>query len=389
MRDLVKKVLLFAMPFLVIMLVELFVLPLNQFTFRPWEALISDGFGKSGMIPVTGPFYANQRMEMLEQGAEGRRSHFARRHRTVFETDEYGFRRAPSPFSEIDVLILGDSNTVGSGLDQHETLSHQLEEKLGTGVYPYAPSSVEEFYLDGRFRSSPPKIVLLTTIERYISLFEFRPKEWDESARRPGNRIRAQIRTRAMSSACLQGLLVLQDRVKKQVFYNLVVTRIRHGATHFMRDAVGLDENPEFPVAEDHSMIFFQGAAALAPQGQMAPTLKQMTQFQEYLEGRGIQLVFMPIPNRETIHFDVVPGYDGGEPTFLQEFILQTREAGIPTIDLLSQYRAARSEGIPLYLVDDSHWNSIAVELAVKEVLPSLRRALDGEGRRGAEPEGS
>lgn len=375
MKRLARNLFLFSLPLLVLEFCELFVWPLDEFTFRPWEALVATSFDGA----VTGPFYPDRRIEMVEQGGEAGHSSLGVRHRTMFETDRFGYRRAASERDPATVVIIGDSNTVGAGLDQNETLAHRLEQELETGVYPFAPRRVRNFHHEERFREPRPRVVLLATIERYLGKFEFDEKRFDSHAERIDIRLRAALHRAALDSAAVRNLVVFQDRVRKQAMVHYAVAQIRRSADRWMTNSFGLEETFRYPVATDQSMVFLEGAAALEPPDwETAPLLEQMVEFRDWLERRGTQLVFMPIPNKETVYYDKVPGYTGGAPAFLTDFIARARRAGIVTIDLLSAYRAAREQSDLLYLVDDSHWNARAVNIAVAEVAPQLRRAVRG-----------
>src|ERR1051325_9137182 len=121
MLNYLLKLGLFLLPLLALFLVELFVLPIDFFTFRCWEALRVDIDGSLGL---PGPFYPNRHLIKYEAGDKlGFRD--PNRLKAEWFTDEFGFRNRPCarPPQQFDYVLLGDSNMVGSALDQAETLA--------------------------------------------------------------------------------------------------------------------------------------------------------------------------------------------------------------------------------------------------------------------------
>ncbi|MFZ5564255.1 MAG: hypothetical protein ACOZBW_09395, partial [Thermodesulfobacteriota bacterium] len=66
MKNYGLKYLLFFLPFATVIAVEVFVLPIDFFTFRVWEALVaSDSYGI-----LKGPFYPNMTIRKTEEGGD-------------------------------------------------------------------------------------------------------------------------------------------------------------------------------------------------------------------------------------------------------------------------------------------------------------------------------
>jgi hypothetical protein len=164
MRYFFTRLLLVAAPLFAWQIVELFVLPPNYFTFRPWEAarVHNDGLFR-------GPFYPNQRIEMWSAGdlnPRGLRKTFVR-----FRTDDYGYRN-PQPYNadtRYQFLLVGDSQFAGPNLHERDTLGVVLEREYGRPAYNYASGCrlCQSFIQDTRIAKNPPKFVVL----------DFRPEE--------------------------------------------------------------------------------------------------------------------------------------------------------------------------------------------------------------------
>src|SRR3569833_28063 len=77
-------------------------LPLNQYTFRGWEALVAGKGWSSG-------FYPSQTLMMNEVGDLVPYTLDAVPHTVEWKTDRFGYRNDPAQCSDPKVVILGDS----------------------------------------------------------------------------------------------------------------------------------------------------------------------------------------------------------------------------------------------------------------------------------------
>jgi hypothetical protein len=101
--------------------------------------------------------------------------------------------------------------------------------------------------------------------------------------------------------------------------------------------------------------------------------LAAVVHFRDQLASRGIRLIVMPAPNKESIYPEMLtrsaspPGRIIGEET--RSFLAQCENAGVQVVDLFALYRDARpTDTIPLYLAQDSHWSPAGMELAAAAV---------------------
>jgi hypothetical protein len=98
-----------------------------------------------------------------------------------------------------------------------------------------------------------------------------------------------------------------------------------------------------------------------------------VTRFRDDLAARGIHLIVMPAPNKESVYPDQLarwaapPTQAIGEET--RAFLAQCAAAGVEVVDLFALYRAARkSSDTPLYLEQDSHWTPVGMKMAANAV---------------------
>ena len=164
MKKFVLKSVLFLIPFLAAIGIELFVLPIDFFTFRVWEALVIRKY--HNILP--GQFYPNMEITKMEEGDLAHHTKFTYKRKAKWITDRYGYRKQNTNRVKNEVVIIGDSNIAGSGLTQEDILSEVLERKLKVGVYPISPGSLDTFLKERRFKKDPPDIVIISSVERFI-----------------------------------------------------------------------------------------------------------------------------------------------------------------------------------------------------------------------------
>jgi hypothetical protein len=98
-----------------------------------------------------------------------------------------------------------------------------------------------------------------------------------------------------------------------------------------------------------------------------------VTRLRDDLAARGIRLLVMPAPNKESVYPDqlarcAVPPQQAlsGET---RSFLAQCEAAGVELVDLFALYRDARaSSNALLYLEQDSHWSPAGMEMAANAV---------------------
>jgi len=102
--------------------------------------------------------------------------------------------------------------------------------------------------------------------------------------------------------------------------------------------------------------------------------------FRDQLAARGIRLVVMPVPNKESIYPDYVTARSShlhsiiAPPT--SNLLQKLQQADVEVIDLFKVFAEARqtssSSNDPLYLAQDTHWSPAGVALAAKTVAARL-----------------
>jgi hypothetical protein len=109
--------------------------------------------------------------------------------------------------------------------------------------------------------------------------------------------------------------------------------------------------------------------------------LAAIVDFRDQLAARGIRLVVLPVPNKESVYPDrLTPRAEpprGALAPRTQDLLDRLRAAEVEVIDLFKGFAQARQATGPasqasLYLAQDTHWSPAGVELAAKLVARRL-----------------
>ena len=217
MRRFIYKLILFLSPFLIVLFIELFVLPIDYFTFRVWEAIWVNRNWK--ILP--GPFYPNMKITKVEEGDLAAHTRFAIKSKVEWVTDRYGYRKKNTDLQRHQIVVIGESNIAGIVLTQEEILSEVLEDQLKVSVYPYAPvGSINSFLKDERFIENPPDIVIFARIEReLLDLPSLKPIR--------GNKLSSKIKQQIQRNRMIQSLAIQLNRVSKMIMLHYFRASLR------------------------------------------------------------------------------------------------------------------------------------------------------------------
>lgn len=334
-------------PVLLLALVETFVLPPTFFTFRCWEALsyVRD-------IPADGPFYPNAVATMHEKGDLAPNLHKPDAQAIVWITDSLGFRN-DTLVRDPDILLIGDSFVVGSRQDQSQTLSNILASMLapGTKIYSMAPSTFNSYYgLHKKGVIAKPKMIIYAQVERNI------PLPFDSLAPQPKGRLWTELFKRS-------GMPVVYDKLMR--FYSVETIQ-----THI------LGRRKDFRSPINANMYFLKGAsAAVNSTSHLEETSRALQSYHKYCNSQHIDFLYVPMPNKESVYYDLIPLT--AQPRYLLQLdsLLQTQH--IPSLSTLQLYNEQRKKSPELlYHSDDTHWNVNAVKLVATEITKRVPEAF-------------
>jgi len=353
-KRLLLKLTLLVLPFAVWPLVEVFVLPMNFFTFRIWETI-----SVNSVELMSGPFYPNMHLKMEEEGELAPHTPFAKKRLVEWRTDEWGYRNSDTKH---DVLLIGDSNITGAKLSQEETLAAVLENKLGRDVYSFAPATINRFLATDRFEADPPELVIVSSIERRI------PGLPAVGSNGLGSKVRNFTGNLINSSPLLTSLAVTADRISKLGLYHYTLANIDRATGR--REYIAYDN--EFFIEGEIANRDFSDEEI----NHIADILES---YKNVLAERGIKFLFLPIPNKENIYYQLLPSQK--RATFLTGLMAELDERGVEYVNTQHPFDSLYQQGqVALYPADDAHWNEVAVRVAAQLVAGHIYLARRQDG---------
>ena len=349
-----KKFLIFSSPILLFWIAEAFILPPNFFNYRLWESLLY-----SSQIPRMGPFYPNTHIDMTEQGDLGHHTAKAVNKHALWITDEWGFRNDRF-IADPDILIVGDSFVAGTGLSQEETLAKRLGALLGTGVkiYSMAPATMDDVnYMLQQGILHKPKLVIFSLVERNV------PSPIAGIKDRPFDINTASYNVKRKWYG-FTGFDAFYDRMTR--FYSVKWTQAR----------INHEQGRGIVSPVDHQMLFLQGKKSVAKaDARLKSVSRVVLGYKKYCDTQHIDFLFLPMPNKETVYYELVPF--SAQPDLLFRLDSALTGSGVACINTLALYNRERASGHLLYHPDDTHWNSYATSLVAKEI----KTFLDNKGK--------
>lgn len=350
MKRFIFKLTLFLFPFFLALFIELFVLPMDYFTFRVWEAVVV----RKNRDFFSGQFYPNMEITKIEEGDLAPYTRFAIKKKVRWMTDRYGYRKKNTDIRKHQIVIVGESNIAGSSLTQEEILSEVLEDKLKVSVYPYAPvGGINSFLKEKRFMENSPDIVIFARIERELldldSVKPMREKKWFP-----------KYKQRIQKNQIIQSLAIQLDRIYKMVMLHYLQASLRRGIS----TPKHLGPNP---ISSQYGPIFFnegQRANEVVSKEKLNQTIQIIISYNNTVRSRGIRFIFVPIPNKENIFYEYL---ETKRPLFLEQLISELKSYGIETIDTQKAFEEAfQKKQVLLYHTDDTHWNANGVKLTAE-----------------------
>jgi len=356
MRKFLAQSTLFLLPFGLAIGIELFILPIDFFTFRVWEAVVVRKY--RNFFP--GHFYPNMEIAKIEEGDLAPHTRFAIKKKVRWMTDRYGYRKQNTDLQKHKIVIIGESNIAGSSLTQEEILSEVLEDQLKVSVYPYAPvGGINSFLKDERFFENSPDIVIFARIEReLLDLDSLKPIR--------GKKLFPRLKRQIQENRMIQSLGIHLDRVSKMIMLHYFRASIRR------RISTPEHLGPE-PFSSHYGPMFFilgRRANEDVSQEKLDKAIEVIRSYNDAVESRGIRFIFLPIPNKENIYYEYL---ETTRPAFLEQLISELKSHGVETIDTQRAFEGVFEKNkVLLYHTDDTHWNENAVKITaglIKELI--------------------
>jgi len=341
--------------------------PPNAFTFRQWEALQFNYpyFSHSS-------FYPGQTITMTEVGDLGRHTSYQIEKLTTWQTDKLGFRNnvyIPNP----DVLLIGDSFFAGSSLTQDSTIGNTLQRKLDSinipdidKVYNISPVSFEkfDFFLKSQLLGKP-RIIIFSMVER--SIRSLKKYTYPEKLS-----VKERILNEVIKIIPYQ-IPMYFDRLVKFNFLRFVSVKINpiELINYFKKTATkDVDVDRYEP-----KMLFLRNLETgnSFSDTVSTETVETLVSCQSYCDKMGIKLIFLPIPDKETVYYERTTQMNA-QPSYLLKLDSAMQKNNIISLNTLNIYNAAKrfEPGKKLYLYDDTHWSPYGVNILANELLKEI-----------------
>ena len=340
MKKFLIKILFFISPVVLWVLFEGFS-PVDLFTYRPWEAIVFKTRMGNGKC-----FYPEMQISMTSVGDLCHHTPWEVKKYETWTTDALGYRN-DSVITSPDIIIIGDSFITGSGLVQDSTLVNLIEtlsDNTAT-AYAIAPGIFQDytdFYNAGTFKK--PKLLVFSIVERHV------PPVYDPSAVKKQGMMKKVLNT--LEKYHLNKFI---DRLFKMNSIEWAKSRLL-GYT-----GIGV------PGKEGSRMFFLTGKALQHNDEELYSTLEAVQTYKNYCDSLGIDFLFLPIPDKESVYYENVPFEK--QPDYLFQLDSLVKANNINTINVLkifNEYRSGSRE--LLYHLDDTHWNALGVNLTAEAV---------------------
>jgi len=357
-KKFLKRTALFVLlPLFILSITEAYILPPNFFTYRVWEAIVY-----KNPVPHLGSFYPNTHIKMDEQGDLAARTRYAVVKKNIeWSIDELGFRN-DSFVEDQDLLLIGDSFTAGLTLNQDETITRRVKVLLGgkAKVYNIAPASFGDFaFLYQNKFLAKPKVVIFSLVERNLpDAFSLQQDAID----------------RKLKLSRVVSKTFDFRQLNKNIDRLLAFNSLKWAAAKVNKTRIG------YQSPFDSTLFFMKGKEVkIFTLKEAEQTAKKIIGYKKYCDDAGIQFLFLPMPNKETVYYDMVPLRQ--QPQFLLQLDSILRGAGVETINSLGIYNSIKGQAGMLYQPDDTHWNEKATTIFAKEIVahPLLQRVFGKE----------
>lgn len=340
-------------------------LPMNQYTFRGWESLIT------GSSRWRSGFFPNQSLQMKEVGDLGPYTINAVPHLVKWKTDREGYRNDETVCENPEVVVIGDSMAMGASLSQEDTLPMQLARDSKKCVRSFAGgklyTAMNQVFQDNLH----PRWVVLTLVERNTHVAEELKKFSFE-------------KRLSWLDPVPFSIAVPWSHLMKKFYWNYraahgVVAAVRRSftppeeATHLI--APRLDQpNPPAP-----ELLFLGETFNADDDANQIQSLKQTLQdFAKKIDPHGMRLLVTFVPNKESVYYEK---QGRPEPTLGKRLAEILPAADYDYVDLIGAFKAEyQKNGIYLHQTDDTHWNSRGVHILSREITTSFverQRTLD------------
>ncbi len=119
-------------------------------------------------------------------------------------------------------------------------------------------------------------------------------------------------------------------------------------------------------------MFFLNGKDQADYMTNLITVAEVIESYKNFCDSLGIGFLFLPLPDKETVYYDLVPFKE--QPNYLFELDAELKTRNISTINSLNAFNRYRQKNNSLiYHLDDTHWNSKGVNIIAEEIIKEIR----------------
>ncbi len=306
------------------------------------------------------PFRPNASFESTrafgELPAMGNVPQYRRPHTERFHTDGHGFRSHPgSKQGPVEILLLGDSFAVSSGVNDEENLAARLEHWSGQRVFNAAGTFPTFERLEkwmGMLQMNRGTVIL-----QHLERKQIPRNFWRTGVRMrfPFNLLHSPFENSPLKVMVQRSFRVLQD---DRLLPNLA------------KDAVIIGDLPTGDV-----MLFPRTDASERHSPQQADELADsLTLLAHRLEGRGLKFLVALVPNKFTVYGPLLkpPLVVDEHLNYLGDLARALGKRNISVVDvtpnLANEAGARLPGGKYVYFLDDTHWNADGIDISAQVI---------------------
>jgi lysophospholipase L1-like esterase len=300
-----------------------------------------------------------------------------------YSTDAHGFRN-PGPWPDrAEIVVLGDSEAFGFGVDDGEEWVRQLAQRMpgldvvNLGLLGAAPQQFEKIY-QAYGRPLRPDVVLVALFPSNAVTMAALFDQWEADGKPDRYDLR---RARGGAPADQDALTVLRDRLRD----SYAVLALHHG----LRSLFGVDGLHTMTFADGGQVRLveerYAGTAAAAARRDPSFTgvIDTLERLQAAIRADGAEMLVLPFPTKEEVHLPLL-GLRAHE--LVPSFRRALEERGIPCLDLTPALQREAAAGRNLFLEVDLHPNAEGEAVIAGLVSDYLERTPAGrvlaDGRR-------
>lgn len=381
-------------------LLAVFILVRAAASFLPCKA-----WGASGYLcaaPYLGLSLGRSHTVIAERGiAEGariaNRLDFLSFRRTRFTIDEHGYRNGPEMSLAIPkVVLFGSSFSLGLALNDDETFSARLNQRLGDVIYnasttfnPYLSS--DRIVETARASGMTHGWILVEVLNREPFHYVAGADPEDASLRNALKQQLKGLRNSVASAVNWAPAVSLERRIlhPAALTQTAALLNMRLYDDRLLPNPFKRQYSEEQLSTGRHVLVFPEDKQFAQKPASPRATASALIRLRDDLDRQGYRLAVFLLPNSYSVYYPLYRDHPARDASaaYMAELAAMMSDNGVPLLNLLPAMReAARKElssGEMIYYPDDAHWNRRGCAIAAEIAAPWLDDLLHASAAAG------